>query len=98
VVRIDGVLQHAPFDPLSTADTDAAAMELLPVSRAMEFKESNEADVGYTLPGVGRFRVNVFRQRGNVNWPSAGFAPTSRRSTSCTSHPPWSPWQRSPEA
>jgi twitching motility protein PilT len=67
VVRIDGVLQHAPFDPLSTADTESAAMELLPASKAMNFKETNEADVGYTLPGVGRFRVNVFRQRGNVN-------------------------------
>jgi twitching motility protein PilT len=67
VVRIDGVLQHAPFDPLTTADTEAAAMELLPASKTLEFKESNEADVGYTLPGVGRFRVNVFRQRGNVN-------------------------------
>jgi twitching motility protein PilT len=67
VVRIDGVLQHAPFDPLTTADTESAAMELLPASKAMEFKETSEADVGYTLPGVGRFRVNVFRQRGNVN-------------------------------
>jgi twitching motility protein PilT len=42
-------------------------MELLPVAKTLEFKESNEADLGYTLPGVGRFRVNVFRQRGHVN-------------------------------
>ena len=27
---------------------------------------TNEADLGYTLAGVGRFRVNVFRQRGVV--------------------------------
>ena len=31
-----------------------------------EFAETSEADLGYTLPGVGRFRVNVFRQRGVV--------------------------------
>ena len=31
-----------------------------------EFLLSNEADLGYTLHGVGRFRINVFRQRGVV--------------------------------
>ena len=67
VLRIDGVLQHGPFEPLTSADCEAAAMELLPPAKAQEFRETNEADVGYTLPGVGRFRVNVFRQRGNVN-------------------------------
>ena len=31
-----------------------------------EFEQTNEADLGYTLSGVGRFRVNVFRQRGVI--------------------------------
>ena len=31
-----------------------------------EFEVSNEADLGFTLKGVGRFRMNVFRQRGLV--------------------------------
>ena len=67
VVRIDGLLRHAPFPALAPTDTENAALDLLPESKAMEFKASNEADVGYTLQGVGRFRVNVFRQRGHVN-------------------------------
>jgi twitching motility protein PilT len=67
VLRIDGVLQHTPFDVLTLADCEAAATELLPPAKAEEFRATNEADLGYTLAGVGRFRVNVFRQRGSVN-------------------------------
>ncbi len=31
------------------------------------FKECSEADIAYGVPGVGRFRVNVFQQRGTVS-------------------------------
>ena len=31
-----------------------------------QFQRTNEADFAYSLPGVGRFRVNAFRQRGSV--------------------------------
>ena len=67
VLRVDGVLRQAPFAPLRGEDTEAAAVELLREAKAEEFLASNEADIGFTLPGVGRFRVNVFRQRGHVN-------------------------------
>jgi twitching motility protein PilT len=66
-IRVDGILEQAPFPPLTPTDTENAAGEVLTEAKAYEFKSSNEADVGYTLPGVGRFRVNVFKQRGNVN-------------------------------
>jgi twitching motility protein PilT len=66
-IRVDGVLNQAPFPPMTTKDTETAAQEMLTAGKAKEFKDSNEADVGYTLAGVGRFRVNVFRQRGNVS-------------------------------
>ena len=38
----------------------------MPKVRAEEFLDHNEADFAYTLAGLGRFRVNVFRQRGSV--------------------------------
>jgi twitching motility protein PilT len=66
-IRVDGILEHTSFPPLTATDTDNIAQELLSETKAFEFKTSNETDAGYTLPGVGRFRVNVFRQRGNVN-------------------------------
>jgi twitching motility protein PilT len=66
-VRVDGQLDPCPFPALSAPDTEALATELLPLRRASEFSDTYEADAGYSLPGVGRFRVNVFRQRGEVS-------------------------------
>lgn len=65
-IRIDGRLEVAPFDRLTPEDTEAFAFELMPERRAAQFRETNEADFGYALEGVGRFRVNVFRQRDRV--------------------------------
>jgi twitching motility protein PilT len=65
-VRVDGELDPTPFPALSSNDTVGAAIAILPEHKRKEFELTNEADFGYTMPGVGRFRVNVFRQRGMV--------------------------------
>ncbi len=65
-VRVDGELQPSPHPALSAAETEAFAMSLMPEHKRREFEATNEADFGHTLPGVGRFRINVFRQRGMV--------------------------------
>jgi twitching motility protein PilT len=65
-VRIDGHLLPAPFDRLSPADAERMAFQILPKDRADEFVDTSEADFALSLPGLGRFRVNVFRQRGSV--------------------------------
>jgi twitching motility protein PilT len=65
-VRVDGELEPTPFPALSSNDTAGAAIAIMPEHKRKEFEGSNEADFGYTMPGVGRFRVNVFRQRGMV--------------------------------
>ncbi|HEY7401215.1 MAG TPA: PilT/PilU family type 4a pilus ATPase [Actinomycetota bacterium] len=65
-VRVDGELQPTQFPPLTGTDTEVFARALMSEQKRREFEESNEADLGYTLPGVGRFRVNVYRQRGLV--------------------------------
>ena len=31
-----------------------------------KFKRSSEIDIAYSVPGLGRFRVNVFQQRGTI--------------------------------
>ncbi|HLB61908.1 MAG TPA: PilT/PilU family type 4a pilus ATPase [Actinomycetota bacterium] len=62
-IRVDGELQPSPFQVLTGADTQAFAETLMSELKAGEFAESNEADLGYTLAGVGRFRVNVYKQR-----------------------------------
>jgi twitching motility protein PilT len=48
-------------------DTDRMARELMPEFRIKEFENEQEADFAYAVPGLGRFRVNAFRQRGSVS-------------------------------
>ena len=65
-VRVDGELSPADLGHVSAADTERFATALMTAHKLKEFADTSEADIGYTLPGVGRFRVNVFRQRGVV--------------------------------
>jgi twitching motility protein PilT len=69
LARIDGQLgplyDDAPH--LLPPDTDRMARELMPEYRIKEFENEQEADFAYAVPGLGRFRVNAFRQRGSVS-------------------------------
>jgi twitching motility protein PilT len=65
-VRVDGDLQPTHFEVLTAADTESFANILMSEHKKREFLASSEADLGSTLTGVGRFRVNVYRQRGMV--------------------------------
>ncbi|MFN2544376.1 MAG: type IV pilus twitching motility protein PilT [Actinomycetota bacterium] len=66
-VRVDGQLAPSPFSLLTPPETEALATEILPLRKATEFADTHEADAGFSVPGVGRFRINVFRQRGEVS-------------------------------
>jgi twitching motility protein PilT len=65
-IRLDGELVPVSDEQVQAADTERIAFAVMPKVRAEEFIASNEADFAYALNGVGRFRVNVFRQRGSV--------------------------------
>ena len=57
-------------EPLTGADTEAALEHLIrdrDQKLASDFAEAGEADFSYQLEGVSRFRVNAFRQRGDVS-------------------------------
>ncbi len=58
------VLKDLPS--LTPDQTRALAMELMDERARRHFEQNLEADFAYSLPGVGRFRVNVFHQRGTV--------------------------------
>jgi twitching motility protein PilT len=67
-VRIDGRLTILKDRPaLAAADTLACAREMLPERHLAVFDEGRDVDFAYSLSGVGRFRVNIFRQRGAVS-------------------------------
>src|SRR5437868_12819919 len=65
-VRVDGHLLVSPFDVVSPSDAERMAYAILPKDRADEFELSSEADFAHSVSGLGRFRVNVHRQRGSV--------------------------------
>ena len=65
-IRMDGELAPITDVAVLAADTERVAFAIMPKIRAEEFLSANEADFAYALNGVGRFRVNVFRQRGSV--------------------------------
>ncbi len=65
-VRIDGRLEETEFMSVGPSDTERIAFTIMPKHRADEFVVNSEADFAYAVAGLGRFRVNVFRQRGTV--------------------------------
>ena len=69
MVRIHGELRPIPgADRLTPEDTDIAFEQIcVEPSLREEFGKVGEADYSYDLPGVSRFRVNSFRQRGHVS-------------------------------
>lgn len=67
ILRIDGKLIPLETEKrLTQEDSLAIALGIMnPVQKA-KFTEKNELDMAYAVPGLGRFRVNVFKQRGSV--------------------------------
>jgi twitching motility protein PilT len=66
-VRVDGDLKPVTvLPPLSQNDTERFAGEIMDDRTTTAFKDHGEADFAYSVPGVGRFRVNTFKQRGSV--------------------------------
>lgn len=66
VLRIDGSLAITQLEKLSQADLNNFAHSLMDEKQAKRFAESGELDMSYSLSGVGRYRVNIFRQRGSI--------------------------------
>ena len=67
VLRINGVLTPSEYPKLTPPDLERLAHEILPEKLASELEEFGGADFAHSVPGLGRFRVNVFRQRGTVS-------------------------------
>jgi twitching motility protein PilT len=65
-VRVDGRLENTPFDVVAAPEAEGMALSVLPKERTDEFMSSGEVDFAYSVTGVGRFRVNLHRQRGTV--------------------------------
>jgi twitching motility protein PilT len=67
VLRMDGRLQvMTEFKRLMQEDTIAMAFSMMSSRQKERFKHKLETDIAYSVPGLGRFRCNIFQQRGSV--------------------------------
>lgn len=64
--RIDGQLIPVGTQPLVPDDTLALMHSLLTPEQIEDFEYNHELDFAYSVAGLGRFRCNIFRQRGAV--------------------------------
>ena len=64
--RVDGQLIVLEGPSLTPEATEGLLREEIRPDLYDQFQRTNEADFAYSRPGVGRFRVNAFRQRGSV--------------------------------
>jgi twitching motility protein PilT len=68
MMRIGGELRPLADVPrLKQEDTLDMAFAMMSSRQKQRFKEASEVDIGYGLAGVGRFRANIFQQRGTVS-------------------------------
>ena len=68
VMRIGGELHPIADAPrLKPEDTLDMAFAMMSNRQKQRFKEVSEVDIGYGVPGLGRFRANIFQQRGTVS-------------------------------
>ena len=67
VIRIDGALQPmAELKRMMQEDTVSMAFSIMNARQKQRFKEELDLDIAYSVPGLGRFRCNIFQQRGAV--------------------------------
>ena len=75
VLRIDGKLVQTEYEPLSPNDTKALIFSILNLEQKKILEQRLELDCSYGIEGVGRFRVNAYKDRN-------GFAAALRTITS----------------
>ena len=66
VVRVAGDLEQLDLPVMTPVDLKALAEQIMQPRQLKEFMETKEADFAIGVPGVGRFRVNVYWQRGTL--------------------------------
>jgi twitching motility protein PilT len=65
-LRVHGELSPLPMPALRPEDLSTLAKEIMSPKQVKEFTEYREADFATGVPGIGRFRVNAYQQRGTI--------------------------------
>lgn len=64
LLRVGGDVVPTERSPLSAEEVRDLCFSIMPPEQTERFKVRHEIDFGYSLPGVARFRINVFQQQG----------------------------------
>ncbi|MBX3173024.1 MAG: PilT/PilU family type 4a pilus ATPase [Gemmatimonadaceae bacterium] len=65
-MRLNGELVPMELPALKPEDLRSIGEQIIPPKQRREFDESKDADFAIGVPGIGRFRVNVYQQRGSL--------------------------------
>ncbi|HEY2434239.1 MAG TPA: type IV pilus twitching motility protein PilT [Vicinamibacterales bacterium] len=67
MMRVNGTLVVAAEEKrLDRSDTESMAQGILNPDQVDKFRQNQDVDLAYSIDGLGRFRVNIFQQRGTV--------------------------------
>lgn len=67
MMRVDGTLVICSEEKrLERDDTEAIAKTMMSPAQFEKFRKMSEVDLAYSVPGLGRFRCNLFHQRGTI--------------------------------
>ncbi|MDQ6801791.1 MAG: PilT/PilU family type 4a pilus ATPase [Acidobacteriota bacterium] len=65
-LRVDGQMMALEMQPLTQEDLRSLAEQIMAPKNIKEFSEQKESDFALAVPGIGRFRVNAYQQRGTI--------------------------------
>ena len=66
-IKVEGTVSPIGHEPISSARIQELAYSLMAQDQVKVFEETLEMNLGVSVESLGRFRVNVFRQRGDVS-------------------------------
>jgi twitching motility protein PilT len=66
-IKLSNEIKRASMAPLTPADCERYARELMTENDWVKFLEEPDADIAATFPEIGRFRVNLYRQRNSIS-------------------------------
>jgi twitching motility protein PilT len=65
-VRIDGAIRFLDSEPVTPTDAEEYLSEMMDEEQLLAFHARGDFDLAHGVSGLGRFRVNVLKQRGSV--------------------------------
>ena len=65
-LRVDGQMINLDMPALKQEDLRSLAEQIMAPKNIKEFSENKESDFALAVPGIGRFRVNAYQQRGTI--------------------------------